>query len=126
MQTSKILAVTSVVEVGTGVALMVAPAFVVGLLLGVEVPGDLMALGRVAGVALLALGLACWPGGRGAANGSPAYRAMLIYNALIALYFAYLGAVAHQGGMLLWPAAVVHAAVAVLLIGTARSERPAR
>lgn len=77
-------------------------------------------LGRVAGVALLGLGLACWPGRQAADGGSPAFRAMLIYNALVALYLGYLGTVGHLGGLLLWPAAVLHAVVALLLIWTRR------
>jgi hypothetical protein len=41
---------------------------------------------------------------------------MLIYNALIALYLAYLGTIAHLGGALLWPAVVLHGVVAGLLL----------
>jgi hypothetical protein len=42
---------------------------------------------------------------------------------LIAFYLAYLGAVAGQGGLLLWPAVVLHAVVALLLIWTARTDQ---
>ncbi len=44
------------------------------------------------GIALVARGLACWPRPQRAEDGAPAFRAMLAYNALIALYIAYLGA----------------------------------
>ncbi len=104
------------VEVGTGLALMVEPELVVSLLLGAELSGQLVPLGRVAGVALLALGLACWPGGQAIGSSSPTLRGMLTYNVLLALYLAYLGAVAHQSGLLLWPAVALHAVVALLLI----------
>jgi hypothetical protein len=53
----KILAFAAVVEVGTGLALMIDPAIVVTLLLGAEVSGVGMLLGRCFGVALLALGI---------------------------------------------------------------------
>ena len=72
-------------------------------------------LGRCFGIALLTLGLACWPGRQRAASGTPAFRAMLIYNALIALYLAFLGTVRHRAGLLLWPAVALHAVVALLL-----------
>ena len=46
---------------------------------------------------------------------------MLTYNALVALYLACLGTVAHMGGVLLWPAVALHAAVALLLVWTRRT-----
>ena len=122
MQTRTVLAVAAVVEFGTGLALMVDPALVVSLLLGADLSGELMPLGRVAGVALLALGLACWPGRQAGHSDSPAFRAMLTYNVLIAMYLAYLGTGVHQGGLLLWPAVVLHAVVTLLLIRAARNE----
>ena len=117
---SKILAFAAVVEVGTGLVLMIDPAIVVTLLLGAEVSATGTLLGRCFGIALLALGLACWPSRQRAERGSPAFRAMLTYNVLIALYLAWLGTVRHLGGLLLWPAAVVHAAVALLMIWARR------
>jgi Ca2+/Na+ antiporter len=119
----RILAFAAVVEVGTGLVLIADPAIVVRLLLGTEVSGAAALLGRCFGIALLALGLACWPGRQRAESGSPAFRAMLTYNALIALYLAYLGTVGHLGGLLLWPGVVLHAIVALLLVWTWRDER---
>jgi hypothetical protein len=121
-----ILAFAAVAEAGTGLVLMVDPALVARLLLGAEVAGTGILLGRCFGIALLTLGLACWPDRRREAGGAPAFRAMLIYNALIALYLAYLGAVAHLEGLLLWPAIVLHAAVASLLVWTWHTERRSR
>lgn len=117
----RILAFAAVAEAATGVAAMIAPALVVTLLLEVEVSGVGAVLGRCFGVALLALGVACWQGGEVAGAGSPAFRAMLVYNVLIALYLAYLGTVGGMGGLLLWPAVVLHAVVALLLLWTLRS-----
>jgi Ca2+/Na+ antiporter len=122
----KILALAAVVEVGTGLVLMIDPATVVALLLGAEVSGAGTALGRCFGIALLALGLACWPIRQRAENGSPAFWAMLLYNMLIALYLAYLGTAEHLVGLLLWPAVALHAIVALLLVWTRRDERRAR
>ncbi len=46
---------------------------------------------------------------------------MSVYNALIALYLGYLGAFQHASGLLLWPAVLLHAVVAVLLVRNERS-----
>jgi hypothetical protein len=59
-------------------------------------------------------------------SGSPAFCAMLTYNALIALYLIYLGTVGHLGGLLLWPGVVLHAVVALLLVWTWHDERRIR
>jgi len=118
-----ILAFAAVVEVGTGLVLMIDPAIVAALLLGAEISGVGTLLGRCFGIALLALGLACWPSRQRAESGSPAVRAMLTYNALIALYLTYLGTVGHIGGLLLWPGVVLHAVVALLLVWMWRNER---
>jgi hypothetical protein len=112
----RILAFAAVVEVGTGLVLVIYPAVVVTLLLGVEASGVATTLGRCFGIALLALGLASWPSGQGAVSGSPTVRGMLTYNVLIALYLAYLGTVDHFRGLLLWPGVGLHAVVALLLV----------
>lgn len=48
---------------------------------------------------------------------------VLIYNALIAAYLAYLGTGGAYAGILLWPGAALHAVVALLLVWTWRSAR---
>jgi Ca2+/Na+ antiporter len=116
----KILAFTSVVEIGTGVGVLIDPALVVKLLLNLDISIDGTLIGRCFGIALLALALACWPGRTPVERTSPALRGMLVYNGLIALYLGYVGANQHLGGLLLWPAVVLHALVALLLIWTSR------
>jgi len=117
-----ILAFASVVEAGTGLVLMIDPALVVKLLLGADVSGVGIPLGRCFGIALLVLGLACWPSRQRSENSAPALRAMLTYNLLIALYLAYLGTAGHLGGLLLWPGVALHAVVALLLVWIWRNE----
>jgi hypothetical protein len=119
----KVLVFAAVVEVGTGLFLMIDPAIVVKLLIGSEVSDTAMQLGRCFGIALLALGLACWPGRQRSDSGSSAFRAMLTYNVLIAIYLTYLGTAGHLGGLLLWPAVALHAVVALLLVWTRCDER---
>jgi hypothetical protein len=65
----KILAFAASIEIGTGLVLIIDPAIVVKLLLGLEVSSEGTVIGRCFGTAALALGLACWPG-RHSAEGS--------------------------------------------------------
>ena len=58
----KLLPLAAVVEVATGVALLVVPLLVGRLLLGAELAGVSIPVARVAGIALIALGVGCWPG----------------------------------------------------------------
>ena len=122
----KILYFTSVVEIGTGLVLVINPAIVVSLLLGAEVSGVGIALGMCFGIALLALGLACWPREPNVQRGSPAFWGMLVYNALIAVLLVDLFAVGHFEGVLLWPGVALHAVVAMLLAWIWIKERPTK
>lgn len=116
----KVLVVAALSEIAAGSALMLAPALVVPALLGVEGSGMSVALGRFVGIALLALGIACWPA-RGRAQGaSAAYWAMQIYNPLVALYLTYLSALERMGGPLLWPVVGLHVLMTLLLVGARR------
>jgi hypothetical protein len=115
-----LLAFAAAVEVGTGFLLLIAPERFVALLLGADVSGDAALLGRFLGIALLAFGVACWPSRKHVKDGSPAFRGMLIYNAGVALYLGIVGTFGHVGGVLLWPAVVLHAVVTFLLLRASR------
>jgi hypothetical protein len=121
---SRWLQASAALEAITGLGLVLAPALVVLLLAGSELSGPGLALGRLAGLALLSLGLACWPG-RDAGNGtSAALRAMLTYNPLATLYLGYLGTRGEWFGGLLWPAVAIHAAATLLLFRSLLRTRP--
>jgi Integrase core domain len=115
-----ILAFAALLEVATGLAMMFDPGLVAQLLLGGELAGTGTTLARWAGVVLVALGVACWPHPPRAGGRSSAVRGMLIYNALTAMYLGYLGGFENLHGLLLWPAVVLHAVVAVAIVGTRR------
>jgi hypothetical protein len=95
----RVLAFAAVSEAGMGLALLIVPSLVGWLLLGEELTGSAIPLARVAGIALIGLGVACWPG--------PPLAGMLIYSAAVGLYLAYVG-FAGLTGILLWPAVVLH------------------
>ena len=103
----KVLALAAVAEVLTGLALLLAPSLVGQMLLGAELSGVAMPVARVAGIALIGLGVACWPG--------PPIMGMLIYNVLVTLYLAYVGIAGGVTGVLLWPAVIVHVLLPALL-----------
>jgi hypothetical protein len=101
------LIIAAVSEAATGLALLIAPSLVGQLLLGEEFAGVALAVARVAGIALIALAIACWPG--------PSLAGMLIYSALITVYLAYLGFVGGFAGVFLWPAVILHVILTALL-----------
>ncbi len=112
----KPLTVAAIAEAATGLALLVVPSTVGRLLLGSDLSGVAIPVARVTGIALIALGVACWPG-------CTALCGMLAYNALATAFFAYLAIRGHWVGPLLWPAVVLHAVMAILL-GRASLMRP--
>jgi hypothetical protein len=103
----KVLIFAAVAEVATGLALVVVPSLVGQLLLGEELTGVAIPVGRVAGIALIALGITCWPG--------PPLVGMLIYSAVVTLYLAYLGFAGGLTGVVLWPAVALHLVLSILL-----------
>ena len=104
----KALIFAALAEAATGLALLIAPSLVGQLLLGEQLAGIAIPVARVAGIALVALGIACWPG--------PPLVGMLVYSAWVTLYLAYLGFLAGGlAGVLLWPAVVLHLLLSILL-----------
>jgi hypothetical protein len=104
--------VAALLEAATGLAFMIAPSLVGGLLLGAELNGVSVVVARVAGIALFSLGLACMPG-RAASRSASA--GILIYNVVVTFYLLYLGIRGQWVGVLLWPAAAAHLVLSVLL-----------
>ena len=110
-----VLIFAAVSEAATGLALLIVPSLVGQLLLGTELAGIAIPVARVAGIALIALGIACWPG--------PPRVGMLTYSAAAAMYLAYLGFAGGMNGILLWPAVVVHVILTALLARASVSGR---
>ena len=79
------LAFAAISEAVTGLALLVAPSLVGQLLLGEQLTGVAIPVARVSGIALVALGIASWPG--------PPLVGMLTYSALVTLIIMFLGVV---------------------------------
>ena len=111
----RVLILTAVAEAATGAALLIVPSLVGWLLFGEELTGVAIPVARVTGIALIALGVACWPG-------TPLV-GMLTYSAAVTLYLAYVGFVGGLAGILLWPAVVLHMILTALLTRASTSDK---
>jgi hypothetical protein len=107
-----VLSLAAVGEAAAGAALVASPSTVLSLLFGAEFAGAGEVTGRIAGIALIGLGVACWPDG----SARPALRGMLTYGLLTMLFLVYLGVRGASVGVLLWPAVAAHAILIVLLL----------
>jgi hypothetical protein len=103
----RVLVIAAVGEAATGLALLIVPSLVGRLLLGEAPIGIAIPVARVAGIALIALGVACWPG-------TPLV-GMWTYSAAVTLYLAYVGFAGGLTGVLLWPVVALHVILTALL-----------
>jgi hypothetical protein len=116
MHRAYLLIVTAVGEGGTGLLLLVFPSVLLALLLGVDQASpEVTCVARITGAALLALGVACWLGRSD--EHSPAQLGLLtgvlIYDLAAAGILAHAGLYLRLAGIALWPAVVLHTALAV-------------
>ena len=109
---TRVLAIAAMGEAATGLMLSLHPPLVVRLLFGADIAGAGIVMCRIAGFALIGLGVACWP------TNSPTRSAlggMATYSLLAMIYLSYLGIRGEWVGALLWPAVVLHAIMTILL-----------
>jgi hypothetical protein len=115
MHPAILLIVTALAEAGTGLLLLVWPSVLFALLLGVDqATPETICCARIAGAALLAIGVACWIG-RSDAHTSTQLGLLigvLIYDVAAAVILAYTGLFVNLVGIALWPAVVLHGALA--------------
>ena len=117
-----LLAIAAVIETLAGLGLILMPDATMQLLFGGRPDGVGMMMGRVAGVALLALGVACW-GARGDSGGEArvvTVRAITLYNAgagALLVLFAITGQAAGLGA---WSAGLFHLALAAGFLASQR------
>ena len=116
MRPSELLVVSAVIELGAGVALLARPSSSVKRLLGarLDTAAD-RTLGRLAGAALLALGVACalaWRDAQGPAA-RPVIGGMLAYNVGALVVLGVAGIRNRPVGRALWPAVALHAVMTI-------------
>lgn len=105
--------------------LLVSPSVPLALLLGVDrAATEVVVLARVAGAALLALGVACWLGRNDRVG--PAQKGlllgMLLYDLAAAGILASSGWFLGLAGIVLWPAVGIHMALAVWCVACIRDK----
>jgi len=121
-----LLILTAVFESATGLALLLAPAFVASLLFGVGLDAPIgFVVARIAGAALLAIGLSCWlardDGRSRVALGLVA--ALLFYNVAATAVLMHAGLGFKLSGVALWPAIATHVALAIWCVTCLRPAR---
>jgi hypothetical protein len=119
-----LLSVTALLEAATGFALAASPSLLISLLIGSPLDtrsGSLV--GRLAGVALLTLGLVCWLARNDQKSSVTAgpVAAMLFYNVAVAALLAYARLGLGLSGIGLWPTVALHAALALWCIACLRT-----
>jgi len=120
----RLLTITGILEAATGLILISLPAFPIELLLGIVIAAPAaLVIARLAGLALLVIGIVCYlarhdqtsSASRGVVMG------ILIYNIGVAALLAYAGFALKLAGLLLWPVVVLHTALAVWCVGCLKS-----
>jgi len=119
---SRLLKLTALIEAATGLGLIAVPSVIAHLLLNSEISGAAIPLGRVAGAALLALGVACWLArdDRQSRTARGLVVAMLMYNIVATAVLAFAGIGSGFVGIALWPAVILHAVMAVWCVACLR------
>ncbi len=114
----KLLIFTASLEMVTGMVFLAFSPTVVRLLFTGETSEAAIVMCRIAGICLIAFGLACWPEG----NMRRAFYGMTTYGTLVALYGVVLGLYGHVGSPV-WPLVALHGSLSVLLVWTWRRSR---
>ena len=117
----RLLIVTAIIELGVGLALLCFPSATVTFLLGsgLDTPAA-VALGRVAGAALSALGVASWLAHYDAQSCAARglVSAMVLYNLGAVIILSAAGIRSQPVGVALWPAVVLHAVMAIWCVAS--------
>jgi hypothetical protein len=118
----KLLAVAAVLECLTGVAALVIPGIVIALLLGVQPSSAALMTGRLLGVALLSLGIACGYAAtdKGGSARTGTLRAITLYNAGVGSLLVVFAATGMASGLMPWIAGILHLVLALAFAASLR------
>ena len=118
-----LLTVTAALEVGAGLAFLLVPGRAVWLLFGTTLDSaTAIVVSRIAGAALLSLGVASWLSRNDTQSPATAglITAMLLYNLAVAILLAIAALGSGLHGLLLWPGVALHTAMAVWCVNCLR------
>ncbi|WP_310387944.1 hypothetical protein [Roseateles sp.] len=129
MKTRTLLKVIAAVELLTGLGLLLAPSLVAELLLGLPLgPGAPLVVGRVAGLALVAIGLICGLENMRDCGASPTglLVGLLAYNGAVPLLLIHSCVTNGTSGIGLWPTVALHLAFTFFIATCLRSNSAGR
>ena len=106
---------SAIIEVLTGLAFLVAPTLIIGLLLGDGLGATGVAVARVLGIGLLSVGVAAWESPQQHSRLAPR-AGLCIYNIGIAVLLAILGTTGGMHAPLLWPVAGLHGMIGAVML----------
>src|SRR5688572_6270959 len=117
-----LLAIVALMETVAGLGLILSPDPTMQFLFGGRPDGVGMMMGRVAGVALVALGIACWraradSGGEARAG---TVGAITVYNAGAGALLVLFAVTGQAAGLGVWSAALLHLALAAGFLASQR------
>ena len=113
-----LLIVTGIFESVTGILLLISPSLPVSILFDSSVDNPVgLLIGRLAGAALLSLGVACWLVRNEKSRAVTGVAiAMLLYNVVALVLLTFAGLIVHLSGMGLWPAVFIHVVLSIWCI----------
>lgn len=123
----RIFAIAGAAEALTGLAVVVAPALVGRLLIGVDLDAAGAAMARFGGLAFIGFALACRPASGAGDGAAAARRALWVFQPAATICLVFVALVTGLSGLLLWPAVAYHGLATVVLMRPAISpQRPER
>jgi hypothetical protein len=118
----QLLVIATLVEGGAGLALLLVPGTTATLLLGAGPDSVGLMIGRLTGMALLVLGIACW-GARTNSGGAArlgTLKAITLYNAGAGLLLVGFAAIGEASGPVVWGVGALHLALAAGFVASSR------
>jgi hypothetical protein len=118
MKTQTLLFFTAILEILTGIGLILAPALLIRILLGAEINDPVVfTISRVGGSAILSLGVACWLAQKDQqSTGSKALiSGLLLYNVAVFTTLTH-SAITYKTTVALIAAMIVHFVLAIVCL----------
>jgi len=117
---NRLLTSSAIIEIGAGLLIILFPSYMLSLVFGLPSNSLAVMLGQITGVALVALGMACW-----SARGDPggparlgAVRSITLYNGGAGLFLIVFALSGRAFGIVLWLFALIHLVHALLFAFT--------
>ena len=108
------LMIAAWVEILVGVSFVLATNGQSQFVFATTLDGAGAGFARLAGIGLIALGIACLPSDIAETN-RRAVRTLLVFNIAATILFAWIGVATTLRGVMLWPVTILHAVLALAL-----------